>query len=70
MHRLSQQCETVKKILSGTFEANIDVEEVHGGKDFALKVTRALFEEICSKLLDKCIAPVDNAVKDSGLAKG
>ena len=57
-------------MLSAAYETNIDVEELHQGKDFILKVTRALFEEIVSKLLDRCIAPVDNALKDSGLNKG
>ena len=57
-------------MLSAAYETNIDVEELHQGKDFILKVTRALFEDIVSNLLDRCIAPVDTAMKDSGLNKG
>jgi len=70
LHRLALQCETAKKMLSAGFETTIDVEELCQGKDFQLKVTRALFEDICKELLDKCIAPVDNAMKDSKLNKG
>lgn len=33
-------------------------------------MSRAKFEELCIDLFRQCIPPVENVLKDSGLAKG
>jgi len=35
-----------------------------------MSISRAKFEELCLDLFRKCIAPVEQALNDSGLSKG
>jgi heat shock protein 1/8 len=40
------------------------------GEDFNISISRAKFEELCIDLFRKCMPPVENVLKDSGLSKG
>jgi heat shock 70kDa protein 1/2/6/8 len=40
------------------------------GEDFNTNISRAKFEELCMDLFRKCMPPVENVLKDSGLGKG
>jgi len=68
--RLRTQCEKAKRILSSAHQAPIECETLAEGEDFNITVTRAMFEELCMDLFRKCMPPVENVLKDSGLAKG
>ena len=70
VRRLRTQCEKAKRILSSAHQAPIECETLAEGEDFNITVTRAKFEELCMDLFRKCMPPVENVLKDSGLAKG
>lgn len=68
--RLRTQCEKAKRILSSAHQAPIECETLAEGEDFNTNISRAKFEELCMDLFRKCMPPVENVLKDSGLAKG
>jgi L1 cell adhesion molecule like protein len=68
--RLRTACEKAKRILSSAHQAPIECETLAEGEDFNTTITRAKFEELCMDLFRKCMPPVENVLKDSGLAKG
>jgi len=68
--RLRTQCEKAKRILSSAHQAPIECETLAEGEDFNTTISRAKFEELCMDLFRKCMPPVENVLKDSGLAKG
>jgi heat shock protein 1/8 len=70
MRRLRTQCEKAKRILSSAHQAPIECETLAEGEDFNIQISRAKFEELCMDLFRKCMPPVENVLKDSGLAKG
>lgn len=69
MRRLKTACELAKRTLSSSASSLIEVESLHEGIDFSLSMSRARFEEICSNLIQRCIAPVERALKDAKLSK-
>jgi L1 cell adhesion molecule like protein len=70
VRRLRTQCEKAKRILSSAHQAPIECETLSEGEDFNTNISRAKFEELCMDLFRKCMPPVENVLKDSGLAKG
>ena len=58
------------RILSAAHQAPIECETLMEGEDFNTQITRAKFEELCMDLFRKCMPPVENVLKDSGLSKG
>jgi len=69
MRRLRTQCERAKRILSSSTQANIEVDSLYESEDFNSVLTRAKFEELCLPLFRQTIPPVEQVLKDSGLAK-
>jgi len=65
IRRLRSACEEAKKQLSSNTTASIEVESMYDGLDLVVKLTRARFEDICRKSLDKCKKPVEQVLKDS-----
>ena len=70
LRRLRTQCEKAKRILSSAHQAPIECETLAEGEDFNVQISRAKFEELCMDLFRKCMPPVENVLKDAGLAKG
>jgi heat shock protein 1/8 len=70
IRRLRTQCEKAKRILSSAHQAPIECESLAEGTDFNTTISRAKFEELCMDLFRQCMPPVENVLKDSGLAKG
>lgn len=70
IRRLRTQCEKAKRILSAAHQAPIECETLAEGEDFNIQISRAKFEELCMDLFRKCMPPVENVLKDSGMAKG
>merc|ERR1712159_70460 len=70
IRRLRTQCEKAKRILSSATQTTIECEALAEGEDFAIQITRAKFEELCMDLFRKCMPPVENVLKDSGVGKG
>lgn len=69
IRRLRTQCEKAKRILSSAHQAPIECETLAEGEDFNISISRAKFEELCIDLFRKCMPPVENVLKDSGLSK-
>lgn len=69
MRRLRTQVEKAKRILSSAVNATIECEALSDGQDYNNNLSRAKFEELNLDLFKKCIPPVENVLKDSGLSK-
>merc|ERR1711904_728398 len=70
LRRLRTQCEKAKRILSSAHQAPIECEALAEGEDYNNNISRAKFEELCMDLFRKCMPPVENVLKDSGIGKG
>jgi len=69
LRRLRTQVEKAKRILSSAVNATIECEALSDGQDYNNNLSRAKFEELNLDLFKKCIPPVENVLKDSGLSK-
>ena len=59
--------EKAKKILSVNLNHKIDIEL--DSKKYSFKLTRALFEEICSENFEKCMIPVNKVLVDAKVSR-
>jgi len=64
MRRLKTSCENVKKNLSSSTQASIEIDSLHEGIDFTASITRARFEELCSDLFRRLFEPLDKVLKE------
>jgi heat shock protein 1/8 len=69
MRRLKTQCEKVKRTLSSSTSANLEIDSLADGVDFFCPITRAKFEQLCDHLFKKCLEPVYQVILDSKLDK-
>jgi len=69
VRRLRTACERAKRTLSSSTQASIEIDSLYEGVDFYTSITRARFEELCIDLFRKCIAPVEQVLRDSKLDK-
>jgi len=69
LRRLRTQCEKVKRLLSSSFQATVDVDMLHQGEDYTVEISRAKFEELCGDLFIRCLPPISEVIKVSGVAK-
>jgi L1 cell adhesion molecule like protein len=69
MRRLRTQCERAKCTLSSATRANIEVDSLFEGIDFASSITRARFEDLCMHYFRSCLDPVTKVLQDSGMSK-
>lgn len=69
IRRLRTQCERAKRQLSSQTQVTIEVDALHDGHDFSLRVSRAKFEELCMDLFKKSMEPVSQCMTDSGMTK-
>jgi heat shock protein 1/8 len=67
--RLRAACERAKRALSSGQQASIEVDSLMEGHDLNVVLTRAKFEQLCDELFRRCIKPLDQVLKDAGLAK-
>ena len=70
LKRLKIACERLKRTLSSTATANLEVDSLFDGKDFYSSITRARFEEICSDIFKRAMDPVENVLRDAKMDKG
>jgi len=70
LRRLRTACERAKRTLSSSAVANLELDALFEGIDFYSKITRARFEELCSDVFRKTLAPVERALRDAKLDKG
>ena len=69
VRRLRTACENLKKTLSSSTQATIEVDSLFEGIDFTSMITRARFEELCGDLFRKTFEPVEKVIKDSKISK-
>jgi len=69
LRRLRTQCERAKRQLSTQTSVMIEIDSLHAGCDFSLRMSRAKFEELNMDYFRKAMEPVEQCLKDSGLPK-
>lgn len=73
MQRLKDAAEKAKIELSSTMETEINIPFITadntGPKHMNIKLTRAKLEHLVDSLIQKTIKPMENAMKDAGIAK-
>lgn len=69
MRRLRSACEGAKRTLSSSSVANIEIDSLFEGIDFASSMTRAKFENVCESLFRKTMEPVEQVLRDSKMSK-
>lgn len=67
VRKLKTAAESAKRTLSSAKSAMIEVENIYGGKDLFITLTRGKFEAWCGHLFKKCLTPVQNALADASL---
>jgi heat shock protein 5 len=68
--KLRRAAEVAKRALSTEMSTSIDIDGIlPDGEDFSDTLTRAKFEQLNDDLFQKTMAPVAQALKDSGLKK-
>jgi len=72
LQRIREEAEKIKKELSAATTVNINLPFItmtkEGGKHLELSLTRAKFDELTFDLVERTVAPVQNALKDAGLS--
>ncbi|MEO1164689.1 MAG: molecular chaperone DnaK, partial [Chloroflexota bacterium] len=73
LQRLKEAAEKAKIELSATLQTDINLPFItadsSGPKHLNITLTRARFEQLADNLLERLIAPVNNALKDANLSK-
>mmetsp|Transcript_109904 Transcript_109904/g.309982 ORF Transcript_109904/g.309982 Transcript_109904/m.309982 type:complete len:680 (-) Transcript_109904:125-2164(-) len=69
LRRLRTQCERAKRQLSTLTQVTIEVDALHEGNDFSIRISRAKFEELNVDYFRKAMEPVSQCLTDSGLPK-
>lgn len=69
LRRLRTSCERAKRQLSSSTMANIEIDSLYDGMDFATSISRARFEELCADYFRKCMVPVDRVLSDAKISK-
>ena len=70
LRRLRTVCESAKRTLSSSSQANIEIDSLFEGIDFYSTITRARFEELNQDLFRGTLEPVEKALRDAKLGKG
>ncbi|MDF2944345.1 MAG: chaperone protein DnaK [Herbinix sp.] len=72
LQRLKEAAEKAKKELSASTTTNINLPFItataEGPKHFDLNLTRAKFDELTHDLVERTVAPVQNALRDAGIS--
>jgi heat shock protein 1/8 len=69
MRRLRTACERVKRTLSSSASASIEIDSLYDGVDFYSNITRAKFEQICDHLFKRCMEPIEKVMLDAKMDK-
>jgi L1 cell adhesion molecule like protein len=69
LRRLSTACERMKRSLSSSTQANIEMDSLCDGIYFYSTITRARFEELKVDLSRKCLKLVEKCLRDAKMDK-
>ena len=67
MKKLKEACRDLKHQLSHSLTASRDIESLVNGDDYEVSLTRDEFNTISKPLLEKCLVPVESALRDACL---
>ena len=68
--RLKTACERVKRNLSSSTSASVELETLFDGIDFNSSISRARYEELCVDIFRRTIEPVEKVLRDAKMSKG
>lgn len=66
--KLKKECERVKKALSSSDFATIDIESLIDGIDYTTDISKTQFETMCTTVFKRCIDPVKQVLLDAKLS--
>uniref|UniRef100_A0A8C6Z2F3 Uncharacterized protein n=1 Tax=Nothoprocta perdicaria TaxID=30464 RepID=A0A8C6Z2F3_NOTPE len=66
--RLRAACEAAKRALSSSQKATVSVDCLYKGIDLQADITRAQFEQLCAKLFQRVLRPVERVLRDARLS--
>ena len=69
LRRLRTACERAKRTLSSATQASIEIDSLCDGIDFSVTITRAKFEALCDDIFKRCIAPLEQVLRDAKMSK-
>jgi L1 cell adhesion molecule like protein len=69
LRRLKSQCERVKRSLSSSTQASVEIDSLYDGIDFNSSITRARYEELCSDLFRKSVTCIEQVLQDAKMSK-
>ena len=69
-NRLKVACETAKRTLSSSEQANIEVDSLFEGIDFYTMISRVRFEALCADLFQRLIEVVDAKLREVHYDRG
>lgn len=69
LRRLKTASERAKRFLTSMTEATVGIESLHLGIDYYGKISRALFNELCSDLFRDTLTPIQHALEDARMTK-
>ncbi|GJN31057.1 hypothetical protein PR202_gb19411 [Eleusine coracana subsp. coracana] len=69
LRRLRTACERAKRMLSYTVQTTIEIDSLHGGVDFSVTISRALFEKLNRNYFSKCIEAVKKCLRCAEMDK-
>eukprot|EP00418_Pyrodinium_bahamense_P084039 CAMPEP_0179059018 /NCGR_PEP_ID=MMETSP0796-20121207/25143_1 /TAXON_ID=73915 /ORGANISM="Pyrodinium bahamense, Strain pbaha01" /LENGTH=676 /DNA_ID=CAMNT_0020755775 /DNA_START=23 /DNA_END=2053 /DNA_ORIENTATION=+ len=69
LRRLRTQCERAKRQLSTQTSVTVEVDSLHDGIDFSLRISRAKFEELNMDYFKKAMEPVTQCLEDAKMDK-
>lgn len=64
--RLRIECERAKRILSSTLRTTVEIDYFHDGTELSVEVSRAMFEQLCSKYFKRCMERVEGLLMTLG----
>jgi len=67
--RLKTACERVKRNLSSSTSASVELETLFDGIDFNSSISRARYEELCADIFRRTIEPVEKVLRDAKMSK-
>ncbi len=69
MAKLKKESEKVKRSLSSSTQAHLEIDSLYNGIDFNSTITRAKFEQLNLMLFQKCLKSVEQVLMDSKISK-
>ncbi|CAH1434595.1 unnamed protein product [Lactuca virosa] len=69
LSQLRAACEKAKRVLSSIIDTTIDIDNLHDGIDFSMRISRAKFEMLNEDFFSKCIEMVEKCLGDAEMNK-